>query len=127
MNKATDSWNYIPYNPRLKDRARELRKNMAEPEKRLWFFLRDQKVAFLRQKPLDNYIVDFYCPSRRLVIEVDGDSHYNEEAERYDQRRTESLGKYNLTVLRFTNTEVMENFEEVCNKIAGYINPPNPL
>lgn len=113
---------HIPYNPALKERARELRKNMTEPEKRLWFsFLRKLDTRFLRQKPLDNYIVDFYCSTRKLVIEIDGDSHYSDEARIYDERRSRILGKYGLRVLRFTNIDIMKNFENVCEEIGKYL------
>ena len=109
---------HIPYNPKLKERSRALRKNMTEPEKKLWFgFLKSRNETFLRQKPLDNYIVDFYCANHKLVIEIDGDSHFSEEGETYDKERTAIFGGYGLRVLRFTNRDVMENFENVCEKI----------
>jgi very-short-patch-repair endonuclease len=113
---------HIPYNPELKDRARELRKNMTEPEKKLWFnFLRNHTATFLRQKPLDNFIVDFYCAKYKLIIEIDGDSHYSEEGPLYDKRRTLALAGHGLHVLRFTNTEVMQNFEGVCEEVEKFL------
>jgi very-short-patch-repair endonuclease len=85
--------------------------------------LRDHPVKFTRQKPLGHYIADFYCASRQLVIELDGDSHFNDRAERYDERRTVDLEALGLRVLRFTNTEVMQSFEEVCARILKTIDP----
>jgi very-short-patch-repair endonuclease len=113
---------HIPYNPGLKDLARELRKNLTPAEKQLWYkYLRDIGLPFLRQKPLDNYIVDFYCANKKLVIEIDGDSHYINEAQENDRERTKVLTSYGLTVLRFTNTEVMDNLEGVCMAIGKYL------
>ena len=106
---------HIPYNPKLKDRARELRRNMTVAEKRLWIcFLRNVKHNVLRQKPLDNYIVDFYCPKLKLVIEVDGESHCTDEGKAYDEVRTQILEGYGLKVVRVKNEEVMNEFETVC-------------
>jgi very-short-patch-repair endonuclease len=110
---------HIPYNPKLKERSRELRNNMTEPEKKLWYeFLKGLKETFLRQKPIANYIVDFYCARNKLVIEIDGDSHFSEEGETYDKERTAILEDYGLHVLRFTNRDVMENFANVCENIV---------
>ena len=109
---------HIPYNPKLKDRARELRRNMTVAEKRLWIcFLRNVKHNMLRQKPLDNYIVDFYCPKLKLVIEVDGESHCTNEGKEYDEVRTQILEGYGLKVVRVKNEEVTNEFESVCEKL----------
>ena len=109
---------HLPYNPNLKDRARELRKNMTTAEKKLWYqFLRNSQYSVLRQRPIDNYIVDFYCPSLNLVIEIDGDSHFTEEGLEYDKERTKILENYGLKVFRFNNFEVLRNFESVCEEI----------
>jgi len=74
-------------------------------------------VKFTRQKPLGRYIADFYCASRLLVIELDGDSHYDERGQRYDERRTAELAGLGIRVLRLTNLEVMQTFKGVCAKI----------
>ena len=117
---------HLPYNPELVERARELRKNLTEAEKRLWYrYLRSYKYRVLRQRPIDNYIVDFYCPQLRLVIEIDGESHYTDEGKMYDKRRTAVLEGYGLKVLRFTNDDVLRNFEGVYQVIEKEI-PPNP-
>jgi len=111
----------LPYNPKLKDRARELRKNMTKAEKKLWFdFLQNCEYKFLRQRPIDNFIVDFYCQELSLVIELDGDSHYQEWAQEYDTERTDFLEWYELKVIRFTNDEIYKNFESVCDEINNY-------
>ena len=108
------------YRSRLTLRARELRANPGMPEHKLWHgYLRTGAHRFIRQKPLADYIVDFYCPSRQLVIEVDGDEHYSERAQAYDRRRSRILAKLGVRVLRFTNRDVMERFEGVCAVIAA--------
>lgn len=101
---------------------------MTQAEKRLWFlFLRKLSVTVLRQKPLDGFIVDFYCASAKLVIEVDGGGHFTEEGREYDKQRTKVLEGYGLKVIRFTNTEIMNNFREVCSEIAKHLYPPTPF
>ncbi|MBI4288369.1 MAG: endonuclease domain-containing protein [Chloroflexi bacterium] len=111
---------HLPYNPKLLERAIELRKNLTEAEKRLWFGrLRNFKYRVLRQRPIDNYIVDFYCPRLKLVIEIDGDSHCSEEGRTYDEERTKILESYGLRVIRFTNEGVLERFEAVCREIEN--------
>jgi adenine-specific DNA methylase/very-short-patch-repair endonuclease len=115
---------HLPYNKKLVDRAKELRKNMTPAEKKLWHeYLKHCSDRFWRQRPIDHFIVDFYCPARYLVIEIDGASHDSEEAQAYDSERTQILEGYGLKVLRFTNQEVLESFEGVCAVIE---NPPRP-
>lgn len=120
---------HLPYNPELKERARKLRNNPTPAERKLWYqFLRNLNYPVLRQKPIDFFIVDFYCAKLKLVIEVDGDTHYTDEGLLYDKRRTEILEKYGLSVVRFTNHEVLNNFESVIHIIQQQIpNPPSPL
>jgi very-short-patch-repair endonuclease len=118
---------HVPYNPRLTARARELRKNMTPTERKLWFnFLRNFSRRVCRQKPIDNYIVDFYYPSLKLVIELDGSSHATHEGKEYDRERDDILKSYGLQTLRFTNHDVMNRFEKVCLRITEMI-PPKPL
>lgn len=113
----------LPYNPKLTERAKELRKNMTKEEKKLWYdFLSKLNVRFLRQRPIDNYIVDFYCPKFKLVIEVDGSQHYSGDGLEYDVVRTEILSAYDLKVIRVSNIEINKYFETVCSKINGIIN-----
>lgn len=155
--------NRLPYNPKFKDRTRELRKNMTEPEKKLRFwFLRklplswqtspveiktpsvfqtspiDKKLPLswqtspsiegdnsndsenrgsfrvYKQRPIDNFIVDFYIPKLKLVIEIDWDSHFTENWIEYDKERTAILEWLWLKIIRFTNPEIMNNFNWVC-------------
>lgn len=109
-----------PYNPSLKPLARQLRKQPTKAEKRLWRQLRSKQIAgvqFYRQKPLQSYIVDFYCAAAKLVIEVDGDSHFNDEQIQYDSDRTKKLEDMGLRVLQFTNQEVLREMEGVLEVI----------
>ena len=100
---------------------------MILAEKKLWYeYLRTFPFRVLRQKPIDNFIVDFYCAKLKLVIEVDGDTHFFPEAQAKDEARTNILQGYGLTVIRFTNDDVLENFEAVCEEIQSYLDPPNP-
>ena len=109
---------HLPYNPKLKDRARNLRKNMTKAEKKIWYeFLKNFKHTVLRQKPIDNFIADFYCARLKLVIEIDGVTHSTKEEKEYDELRSRILEGYGLRVIRFTNAEVFHNFNDVCEKI----------
>ena len=109
---------FIPYRSRLKGRSQSLRRDPTPAERKLWFeFLRTLPEKFTRQKPLGHYIADFYCSSHRLVIEVDGNSHFDPKAERADARRTSALELEGLRVVRFTNEDVMQRFEGVCGEI----------
>ena len=98
--------------------AKILRKNMTKEEKHLWYdFLRTYPNHFIRQKSIGDYIVDFYCASAKLVIELDGSGHYTEEGIEYDKQRTAILNEYGLRVLRISNTEIHNNFRNVCEYI----------
>ena len=113
---------YLPYNKKLVSRAKALRKNMTLAEKRIWYdYLRDFRYRVYRQRPIDNFIVDFYCPKLKLVIEIDGDCHYTDNAQAYDRARTEVLQRYGLKVIRFSNQEVLHNFTGVVSSIEGLI------
>ena len=106
------------HNSRLTLNARNLRKNMTKEERHLWYdFLKDYPVRFLRQKVIDDYIVDFYCHQARLIIELDGSQHYERSAVLRDVIRTGRLEKRNLTVIRIPNNAVNENFRGVCEYI----------
>ena len=115
----------VPYNLRLKAPSRALRRDPTPAERKLWFeFLRDLPHKFTRQKPLGYYIADFYCSGLRLVIEVDGDSHFTAGAETHDRTRTAVLAGMNVRVIRFTNAEVMAQFEAVCSRINQVLAEP---
>ncbi len=136
MDKLNNSDFHLPYNPALVSQAKELRKNMTLAEKKLWYeYLRTFKFRVLRQRTIDNFIVDFYCPTLKLIIEVDGDSHFTEQGKQYDLERTQILEGYGLKVIRFTNDQVFNQFAGVCSIVEGLISsdwelieiPPTPL
>lgn len=112
------------YNKDNKQLARQLRNNMAKEEKTLWYrYLRDCGVRFLRQKPIGNYIVDFYCPKLHLVIELDGSQHYLDKGIQYDSKRTDELKGYGIkTVIRIPNNKINRNLTGVVESIENYIN-----
>lgn len=113
---------HLPYNPKLVSRAKEQRKNMTVAEKKLWReYLRSFTYRVLRQRPIDHYIVDFYCAKLKLVIEVDGGIHDDKNQKEYDKQRTIFLNAYGLTVIRFRNEEVLNEFDRVCKDIARFI------
>ena len=96
---------------------------MTKEERHLWYdFLRTYPVRFLRQKVIDNYIVDFYCNEARLIIELDGSQHYDEKGLLSDKIRTERIESRNLTVIRISNNEMNRNFRGVCEYIDLVVN-----
>ena len=110
------------HNHRLVQNAKELRRNMTKEERRLWYdFLKSYPVRFTRQKILGNYIVDFYCASARLVIELDGSQHYEDKGIEYDKERTKYLEQYDLKIIRIPNNEINTNFDGVCEYIDALI------
>ncbi|MBQ3011351.1 MAG: endonuclease domain-containing protein [Oscillospiraceae bacterium] len=106
------------HNKNIVPNAKNLRKNMTKEERHLWYdFLRDYPIKFLRQKILGNYIVDFYCASAKLVIELDGSQHYEDTNKEKDSERSDFLKGYDITVIRIPNNEVNRNFDSVCTYI----------
>ena len=102
----------------LRRRAQELRKNMTLEERILWYqYLKDYPIQWNRQKVLGEYIVDFYCKTKKLVVELDGSQHYEPEQIAYDAKRTKYLKSLGLTVLRFSNTDIKTNLSGVCEVI----------
>ena len=122
--------------PHIFEKAKNLRKNMTTAELKLWDFLRNKKVLGLRfraQHPVDIFIADFYCHPIKLIIEIDGGIHKNIDQKEYDIRRTAELQKHGIDVIRFTNQQIYNDFENVikeiiheCNKRLKTI-PPSPL
>ncbi|MGN0937619.1 endonuclease domain-containing protein [Acinetobacter amyesii] len=111
------------YNKNLKQASRDLRNNMTDAEKLLWSRLRNKQIQglqFYRQKPILNYIVDFYCPAVNLVIECDGSQHYTDEGLEADRVRDEALGELGLTVLRFDNGQVLDEIDGVVEAIYHF-------
>ena len=95
-NLNTSSF-HLPYNRALIFRAKELRNKMTPAEKKLWYeYLKTFEFKVLPQRPIDYFIVDFYCPSLKLVIEVDGESHYTQEGQDYERERTQRLESYGI-------------------------------
>ena len=114
----------IPYDPKLKLLARRLRNDSTLGEVLLWKELNDKQMHgfdFHRQKPLLNYIVDFFCHELNLVIEIDGSYHNHEGQFILDTARDTELAKYNLTVMRFTEIEVRKDMANVLRTIETYI------
>ncbi len=104
------------YNSKLKGLSRTLRTNLTDAEQVLWQHIRRkqiQGVQFYRQKPLLAFIVDFYCPAAKLVIELDGNQHYEEEYQTKDQARDDTLAGLGLQVLRFDNRQVLSEIDAV--------------
>ncbi|HMM33050.1 MAG TPA: endonuclease domain-containing protein [Clostridia bacterium] len=98
--------------------AKALRKNATPWERKLWYdFLRNHPVRFQRQKPLGNFIADFYCAKARLVVELDGSGHYDSEQTKKDMERIKALEAMRIKVLRICNIDVDRNFYGVCEMI----------
>ena len=115
------------YNKKIIPLAKELRKNMTQEEKHLWYdFLRKFPVRFQRQKAIGNYIADFYSAKARLVIEIDGSMHGTEEGRQNDKERTEYLESVGLSVIRFSNEDIWKRFEGVCLSIEEHIRKSLP-
>ena len=109
-----------PYNKNLKQASRDLRNNLTDAEKLLWSRLRNKQILglqFYRQKPILNYIVDFYCPAANFVIECDGSQHFTNEGLEADRVRDEALAHLSLRVLRFDNGQVMGQLDDVVEVI----------
>ena len=114
----------MSYNPKLKVLARNLRNNSTKAEIRLWNYLRNNQIYeydFHRQKPIDNFIVDFFCNKLKLVIEVDGFSHQHEETYEKDIIKENKLKNIELKVLRFNDEEVLNDIYNVLRTIELYI------
>ncbi|OGS95352.1 MAG: endonuclease [Gallionellales bacterium RIFCSPLOWO2_02_FULL_57_47] len=114
---------FLPYDPKLTTLARANRMNPTPAEKKIWFeVLRSRQFAaykFLRQKPINRFIVDFYCSSLHWVVEIDGDSHSEDPA--YDIERTQILQSHGLTIIRYSNKDVMCNISGVYDDLAKRI------
>ena len=106
------------HNPKLTHNARQLRKNMTPQERHLWYdFLRDYPVRFVRQKVVGEYVCDFYCAKGKLVVELDGSQHFEQQGIDEDAIRTAYLEKLGLKVVRFSNYDVNTAFASVCEQI----------
>jgi very-short-patch-repair endonuclease len=113
--------------------ARAMRRNLTDAELRLWHELRAHRLmglSFRRQYPIGHYIVDFACPSKRLIVEADGALHSDDAAIEYDSQRTRALEADGWTVLRFFNHDILKDVDAVCQHIvtaAGLAVPDNAM
>lgn len=109
-----------------KNKRKTLRKEMPPAEMILWQVLRNRKLnghKFRRQYSVDRYVLDFYCPSAKLAIEIDGDSHFSEAAIKSDEIRQKTIEELGIRFLRFTNFDVYENLDGVVKKILKHFSP----
>ena len=110
----------IPYNKKLVQNAQDLRKNMTPEEKHLWYdFLKRLPITVKRQHNIDNYIVDFYIPTKKIVIEVDGIQHNSPEHKEADMKRDKVLAEWDITVLRYSNEIINKSFTYVAQDILN--------
>jgi very-short-patch-repair endonuclease len=120
----------LSYNRNLKEPSRQLRRNMTDAEGLFWSRVRRKQlsgVQFYRQKIIGDYIVDFYCPQARLVVEIDGSQHYQETEIEKDMLRDDYLRAQGLKVLRFSNREVLQNMAGVLETVCGEIPLASPF
>jgi len=115
----------------LKERRKELRNSLTPAEAKLWSLIQDSQLEnrkLRRQHSVGPYILDFYCPSEKLCIELDGAGHFTDAGYEYDTGRTEYLRGLNIRVIRFENKDVFDNPESVLGEIKKFflINHPNP-
>ena len=106
------------------EKARRLRRRMTDAEKKLWQQLRDRRLAglkFRRQYPCGSYYLDFYCPSKHLVVEIDGGQHYTQNGRKHDKIRNEYLGRAGMHVLRYSNKDVLSNLNGVLKDILKIV------
>ena len=110
---------HLPYNPKLKEFSRSMRGFGEKSEALLWKHLKAKQTgfAFNRQKPILNYIADFYCKELSLVVEIDGASHFSSEAYKKDQERDRQMQAIGLTIVRVLDSDVRKD----ANSVAGYI------
>lgn len=110
------------WNAKLTGNSKTLRKNMTKEERLLWYrFLKMLPVTVNRQKVISSYIVDFYCASEKVVIELDGSQHYEESGKEADRKRDAFLEGLGIKVLRYSNYDVDHNFQGVCTDILNHL------
>ena len=110
------------HNARLTGNAQTLRRRMTKEERHLWYdFLKDLPTTINRQKIFGAYIVDFYCAQAKLVIELDGSQHYEDAGRQSDAQRDQYFRTLGITVLRYSNAQVNQNFDAVCAQLWQHI------
>ena len=118
----------------LKQKRRDLRNDLTSAEATMWRYLKHSKLdgrKFRRQHSVGDYILDFYCPSEKLAVELDGSSHDDDAAQSYDELRTVFLNRVGIKVIRFQNDEVFDFEELICDEIRKHfrmtvMTTPNP-
>ena len=124
---------HTPIPPQNRARARKMRKNLTEAELKLWNAIRAHRLmglSFRRQAHIAGFIVDFACPEKNLIVEVDGSQHADAENAAYDQARSQRLEADGWSILRFWNDDVLRDIDGVCQHIviaAGLNKPGNPM
>ena len=117
----------IPKDNSKLENARKLRREMTPHERKLWYlFLKSYPIKIYKQRIIGKFIVDFYCASAKLVIEIDGSQHYEKQGLASDQERTAILESYGLKVVRYSNREIDREFSAVCEDIISLINERTP-
>lgn len=113
---------YLPYNKDINMNVKKLRNSMTEEEKKLWYqYIRSFPVRFSRQKPIDKFILDFYSATCRVGVELDGSQHDSGQGKRHDEERTKILNAYGVTIIRFTNEQIRNEFGDVCRQIDAKV------
>jgi len=119
--------NFLKNDPYLKDRRRKLRRGQTAAEKAFWERVRNGQfhgLKFFRQYSVGPYILDFYCPARKIAVELDGGQHNLPDGREYDAERTAYLSGHGIEVVRFWNNEVLQEMEGVLMKLEQFITPP---
>jgi very-short-patch-repair endonuclease len=117
-------FSFLRYNPKLKEYARKLRNNSTKSERELWKYLKGRQMKgydFHRQKPIDEYIVDFFCPKLMLAIELDGYSHLLEGYQQKDRRKEYELMQFGVKTIRFWDDEVLDDIDNVLRALESMI------
>lgn len=130
LGKTIDRWFYYGAFPETFRLAHKLRRTLTPAEKILWHELRNRNLSgykFRRQHPVREFIVDFFCPEKELVIEIDGKIHHLPDVKERDENRTAELERLGLTIFRFSNEEVTNDTEEVMRKIEKHLSSPSPF
>ena len=115
--------NKIHNRPELKSFRKKLRSNLTQAEAVLWRHLKNSQLEgrkFRRQHSVNNYVLDFYCPSEKLAVELDGDQHYSENGYHHDQKRSDELKELGIKVIRFENNEVLLHHAAVLEEIKRH-------
>ena len=117
----------LPFNRNLKSRARGLRANSTDAERVLWQKIRRKQLKdyqFYRQKNIGNFIVDFYCPAAKIIVEIDGGQHYSGQGAKKDRGRDNYLAGLEFAVLRFSDREVLADIDAVLERIYDHLKSP---